>query len=135
MKLAYPDTDMPTFQLSLGRGLDPRAHLAIGGALAPLCNEGALIIGGGLSYHNLGGFFGRVPTAREDSKALHNLLIQTAMAEPRRVGRGPEGKGLRPREEHLLPLMIVAGAAGDSVGTAPYRDEVMGVRISAAHFG
>src|SRR5690606_7776586 len=56
MKVAWPDADVPTVQLSLVRGLGPGTHLRVGRALAPLRDEGVLIVGSGMSYHNMRGF-------------------------------------------------------------------------------
>jgi hypothetical protein len=42
---------------------------------------------------------------------------------------------VHPREEHLLPLMVIAGAAGTERGVIAYRGELFGVAISAYHFG
>ncbi len=53
MAIAYPDQDMPSMQLSLVRGLDPTTHIELGQALAPLRDEDVLLVGSGLSYHNL----------------------------------------------------------------------------------
>ena len=47
----------------------------------------------------------------------------------------PSARRVHPREEHLLPLMVVAGAAGDDRGSVPFSGKVFGKAISAAHFG
>lgn len=140
LKLTYPDARVPTIQLSLKRGLDPATHLAIGRALAPLRDEGVLIVGSGMSYHNMRGF-GRA-SARPDSIAFDDWLNETvALPTSERDARltawagAPSARACHPREEHLLPLMVVAGAAGADRGSLPYRDSVLGVRVSAAHFG
>jgi aromatic ring-opening dioxygenase catalytic subunit (LigB family) len=142
MILTYPDAEVPTFQLSLKRGLDPKAHLAVGRALQPLRDEGVFIIGSGMSYHNMGGFFGHVPTALDDSHAFDDWLAEAVMAEADRRdtrlaewARAPRALLCHPREEHLLPLMVCAGAAGDDAAAIPYRDVVMNALVSAVHFG
>jgi aromatic ring-opening dioxygenase catalytic subunit (LigB family) len=140
LKLTYPDANVPTIQLSLQRGLDPATHLAIGRALAPLRDEGVLIVGSGMSYHNMRGF-GR-STSRGESEAFDRWLADTVAlpagdrdAQLTSWSTAPSARACHPREEHLLPLMVVAGAAGADRGTLPYRDQLMGVRVSAAHFG
>jgi aromatic ring-opening dioxygenase catalytic subunit (LigB family) len=140
LKLAFPDANVPTIQLSLQRGLDAVTHLAIGRALAPLRDEGVLIVGSGMSYHNMRGF-GRA-SSLTDSQAFDGWLGDTvALPAAERDARltawstAPSARACHPREEHLLPLMVVAGAAGADRGTTPYRDALMGVRVSAAQFG
>jgi aromatic ring-opening dioxygenase catalytic subunit (LigB family) len=140
LKLAFPGADVPTVQLSLKAGLDPATHLAIGRALAPLRDEGVLIVGSGMSYHNMRGF-GR-GTAVPDSLAFDTWLGETvALPAADRDARltawasAPSARACHPREEHLLPLMVVAGAAQNDRGTLPFRDSVIGVRVSAAQFG
>lgn len=142
MMLSYPNADVPTFQLSLKRGLNPREHLAIGRALQPLRDEGVFIVGSGMSYHNMRGFFGGVPSVREDSARFDDWLVETAATEAdardTRLAeweRAPAARACHPREEHLLPLMVIAGAAGDDPGTVPYRDVIMNAHVSATHFG
>src|SRR5580692_10264315 len=116
LKLAYPNADVPTVQLSLKRGLDPREHLAIGRALAPLRDEGVFVIGSGMTYHNLRAFG---PGAKPVSEAFDAWLRETATLEQEeRDGRlatwttAPAARQAHPREEHLIPLMVAAGAAG-----------------------
>ncbi|MEZ4382613.1 MAG: class III extradiol ring-cleavage dioxygenase [Nannocystaceae bacterium] len=139
LALAYPGADVPTIQLSLIRGLDPAAHLALGRALAPLRDEGVLIVGSGMTYHNLRAFNARgIPAA-----ATFDAWLQRAIAAPRAErerelvawSRAPAAREAHPREEHLLPLMVVAGAAGDDAATVPYHDTLLGLRLSAFHFG
>jgi len=140
LKLGYPDADVPTIQLSLKRGLDPATHLAIGRALAPLRDEGVLIVGSGMSYHNMRGF-GR-PGSLAASVAFDDWLSETvALPASERDARlsawssAPSARECHPREEHLLPLMVIAGAARSDRGSVPYRDSILGVRVSATRFG
>lgn len=138
--LAFPKADVPTVQLSLRRGLDPAEHLAIGKALQPLRDEGVLIIGSGMSYHNMRGFM--QPSSLADSKAFDDWLATTvALDSKHRAAKlsawkqAPRAVACHPREEHLLPLMVCAGAAGDDRGAAVFRDTVMGVQVSGHVFG
>jgi aromatic ring-opening dioxygenase catalytic subunit (LigB family) len=140
LKLAYPDADVPTVQLSLRRGLDPQQHLAIGRALAPLRDEGVFIVGSGMTFHNMRAFGD--PRARPISEAFDAWLRETAaLPEGERNQRltawstAPSARSAHPREEHLLPLMVIAGAAGADRGTAAFEGITMGVRVSAYHFG
>lgn len=140
LKLTYPDADVPTIQLSLVRGLDPRLHLEIGRALAPLRDEGVFIVGSGMSYHNLRAGFG--PRMRPVAEAFDAWLRDVGTAEPERRDRGlleweraPMARAAHPREEHLIPLMVIAGAAGDDVGRVAWNGTFAGIRLSAYHFG
>ena len=77
------DTQTPVLQLSLLSSLDPAAHLALGRALSPLRDRGVLVLGSGLSYHNMRGF--NMPSAsrsgasdsRESSHAFRRWLSDT----------------------------------------------------------
>jgi aromatic ring-opening dioxygenase catalytic subunit (LigB family) len=141
LKLAYPGAEVPTVQLSLKQGLDPAEHLAIGRALAPLRDEGVFILGSGMSYHNMRGFGGR-GTAAADSAAFDRWLGETmALPQAERDAHliawadADSARASHPREEHLLPVMVVAGAAGGDRGRTAYQDSLMGVHISGYHFG
>jgi len=139
-KLTYPQAEIPAVQLSLKTGLDPAAHLAIGRALAPLRDEGVFILGSGMSYHNLRAFFD--PGAKPDSLAFDAWLQEAATQEPaerdRRLiewAKAPAARRAHPREEHLLPLMVIAGAAGTDRAKIGFRGSMSDKAISAFHFG
>jgi aromatic ring-opening dioxygenase catalytic subunit (LigB family) len=140
LKLSWPEAEVPTIQLSLKAGLDPREHLEIGRALAPLRDEGVLIVGSGMSYHNMRDF--GTTTAHRASLVFDAWLKEAATADPetraRRLGDWASAPGARhahPREEHLLPLMVVAGAAGDDAGRITFNEDVMSARVSAIQCG
>jgi len=141
LKLTYPDADVPTVQLSLKAGLRPEEHLAMGRALAPLRDEGVFIIGSGMSFHNMRTFRDPVrarPVAETFDKWLREATTAGAAERDRRLtawAAAPAARDAHPREEHLLPLMVIAGAAGDDVGKIDFASNVMGVPVSGYHFG
>ncbi|MGI4777098.1 MAG: DODA-type extradiol aromatic ring-opening family dioxygenase [Janthinobacterium lividum] len=138
----YPEADVPVVQLSLRRGLDPAEHLALGRALAPLRHEDVLIVGSGLSYHNLRAFG---PQAREPSKAFDDWLDASVVRSDaaQRVARlvdwahAPAARLAHPREEHLIPLMVAVGAAEREAGVRIYHEDAFmgGIAVSSFRFG
>ncbi|HEY1811205.1 MAG TPA: class III extradiol ring-cleavage dioxygenase [Kofleriaceae bacterium] len=139
LKLAYPRADLPVCQLSLVHGLDPATHVAIGRALATLRDEGVFIIGSGLSYHNLRAFG---PPARPVSIAFDAWLRDaTTRPQPERDRalvewtHAPSARLAHPREEHLMPLMVIAGAAGADVGKIAFAGTLSQLQISGHQFG
>jgi aromatic ring-opening dioxygenase catalytic subunit (LigB family) len=139
LKLAYPDAELPTVQLSLKKGLDPKEHLAIGRALAPLRDEGVFIVGSGLSYHNLRalGPQGRPAASAFDAWLRESMVLDANERDARLVAwqTAPSARAVHPREEHLLPLMVVAGAAGGDRGRLAYHGQILGVEHSGYDFG
>lgn len=140
MMLTYPQAAIPTTQLSLQAGLDPKTHLALGRALAPLRDEGVFIVGSGMSYHDMRGFRGgRGHTVAEtfDAWLRETALLPQDQRDQRLAtwSAAPSGRAAHPREEHLLPLMVVAGAAGEDRGVLDYNGTFMGLRLSGYHFG
>lgn len=137
--LIFPDAEIPIVQLSLHHSLDPELHLAAGRALASLRNEGVLIVGSGMSYHNMQGFGD--PRSKQVSEQFDAWLNETLckgavnQAALARWESAPAARAAHPREEHLIPLMAAAGAGGDAVGARIYHDQVLGVTISAFRFG
>lgn len=140
LKVSYPEAQLPVVQLSLQQGLDPATHLAMGRALLPLRDEGVLIVGSGMTYHNLRAFGSRsAPVAEAFDAWLRETttLADTAERDRRLTSweRAPAARLAHPREEHLLPLMVVAGAAGADVGRIAWNGTFAGLRLSAHHFG
>lgn len=128
MAIIYPHANIPVIQLSLTSDLNPDLHFLVGRSLSALRNEGILIIGSGLSYHNLAVFN---PEAYEPSKQFDDWLQQTItnVSPTERYHRlldwseAPYARFAHPREEHLLPLMVAVGAAEQEKGVCIYREE------------
>lgn len=142
LMLAYPQADIPVVQVSMNRTLDPEEHLRLGRALAPLRDEGFFIIGSGNSFHNLKVFFTRNAAIQDQSEAFDAWLKDTvALDAPARAKRlrqwesAPGARICHPREEHLLPLMVAAGAAGDDRGRIHWQGTTNGYKLSAHAFG
>jgi aromatic ring-opening dioxygenase catalytic subunit (LigB family) len=142
MKLVFPNADVPTMQLSLRSGLNPAEHIAAGRALAPLRRQGVLIIGSGMSYHNMQQLRAASPAIDPDSRRFDTWLAETvalprAQREQRLIdwAQAPGGRASHPVAEHLLPLHVVAGAAGEDPGQKVFQDQVLGSMQSAFLFG
>lgn len=118
--LMYPQGDIPVLQLSVQKHLGPEYHLHVGRALAPLRDEGVLIIGSGSFTHDLSEFRGHGlndPAPEWVNKFadwFDAALVQAqteALIEYRR--RAPFAIKNHSTEEHLLPLYAALGAAGE----------------------
>ncbi|QGM44741.1 DODA-type extradiol aromatic ring-opening family dioxygenase [Methylocystis heyeri] len=141
--LIYPQADMPILQMSLQKGASVARHLAVGRALAPLREEGVLIVGSGMSYHNLREFFSPSETARKPAAQFDDWLTQAVeAADPaaREAGlerwfSAPGAKQSHPTPEHLEPLFAAAGAAGQDLGRRVFSCELAGKPVSAFRFG
>jgi aromatic ring-opening dioxygenase catalytic subunit (LigB family) len=139
LKVIYPEAQIPVVQLSLHRSLDPGLHIAVGRALAPLRDEGVLILGSGMSTHNLRGLDGRyaaqlrqfdhwlTDAACHPDSTTRNLRLAGWLS-------APQARVAHPHEDHLLPLMVVAGAAGEDQGRRVFHDAPMGMTVSAYLF-
>ena len=143
LKLMYPEADIPVVQLSLHSSLDPKVHLAVGQALASLRKEGVLIIGSGMSFHNMRGYNDAnftAPSERFDewlTNTVESVDSDKRLAALVNWSEAPHAldSHLLGAEEHLLPLMVTIGAAGSEVGRKIYSEQVMKTQISAFQFG
>jgi aromatic ring-opening dioxygenase catalytic subunit (LigB family) len=139
---AWPDADVPVVQLAIKQSFDPEEHLAVGRALAPLRDEGVLILGSGFSYHNLRliGPAAKEPSAEFD-QWLGTTIIDSTPAERtarlREWASAPSARIAQPREDHLIPLMVAVGAAEEEPAARSYYEEDWfgGVTASSFRFG
>lgn len=142
LAVMYPHADVPVLQLSLHDSYDPAAHLAIGRALAPLRDEGVLMVGSGLSYHNLRLMGPRAAGPSRDFDAwLQETLVgedpQDRTARLAHWSEAPAARVAHPQEDHLLPLMVAVGAAEQDAATVVYHEDGFfgGVVVSSFRFG
>ena len=142
LKLVFPEANIPVVQLSLNDSLDPVQHLEVGRALEALRDEDVLIIGSGMSFHNMRGYGD--PRYGPVSDVFDAWLTEAVEAAPEERNQrlahweqAPHARHCHPprAEEHLLPLMTVAGAAGQDAGRKVFSDRVMETTLSAFVFG
>lgn len=124
LKIMFPDADIPCVQLSLVNSLDPAEHIRIGQGLRDLDKGRLLVIGSGFSFHNMKAFFAPENDAsRAMNEAFESWLLETCsspeLSEAERTqrlthwDRAPHARFCHPREEHLLPLHVCYGLAGE----------------------
>jgi 4,5-DOPA dioxygenase extradiol len=125
LRYIYPAADVPIVPLAFVPDASPEEQLALGRALAPLADDGVLVLGSGSITHNLRRLFAGgirppsdIPEA-DDSRAFRDWIAErsaardwTALADYRR--RAPHAVEMHPTDEHLLPWFVAAGAGGDS---------------------
>lgn len=137
----YPDADVPVVQMSIDRGFDPGLHLDAGRALAPLREQGILIVGSGLpSFHDLSAMG---PASQESSRAFDAWLAETMLEHigERRSQRllhwadAPAARRAHPREDHFIPLLVAVGAAEEDRAVRNYHesDSLGGWTTSSAY--
>lgn len=140
LKMIYPQADIPALQVSLLRGLNPAAHIALGKALRPLMAENILVIGSGFSFHNMGAFtWQRNSPPDSANDGFQNWLIEVCTSRMSQEERerhlieweqAPAARYCHPREEHLLPLHVCAGMTGQPA-TVVFDDAILGKRAIA----
>lgn len=137
LKVMYPEADVPVVAMSLHESLNPELHSHLGRALTPLRDEGVLIVGAGMSYHNLRHFADYAP----ESYAFHDWIDQAVNGswqercdQLSQWQTAPGGRASHPREEHLLPLMVASGAGSDLPGRVIWRGSIGPTCIGAWAF-
>lgn len=141
--LMYPDARIPCLQLSLLKNLSPAAHIALGKAIADVREQNVLIVGSGMSFHNMKEFFGSSDKSNAACNQFDNWLRETCTdtkltteERERRLlewAAAPAARFCHPREEHLLPLHVCYGAASVTtpIATVAFNQEVMGKKVTA----
>lgn len=143
LMLAWPDADIPVLQLSVQSHLGPGHHLELGRALAPLTEEGALILASGSFTHDLSSWRGQAGMDEPEWVSSFANWFDAALKEKRTCDLlayrrlAPHAVRNHPTEEHLLPLFVALGAAGaDPVATRLHASSTYGVlRMDAYAFG
>ncbi len=142
LKLMFPEAEIPVVQLSLRYDMAPEAHLQAGRALASLREQGVLIVGSGMSFHNMQGY--RDPRFGPISDQFDTWLGQAVESDPAQRWQAlshweqaPMARLCHPprAEEHLIPLLLAAGAAGDDRGRHVFTDRVLETTLSGYRFG
>jgi aromatic ring-opening dioxygenase catalytic subunit (LigB family) len=138
-RLMYPQADIPVVQLSIRNDYDPAAHLALGAALSPLRDEGVLIVGSGMSFHDLRTIMNG---DRDHAERFDTWLTAAVTAIPARRAdllaswsEAPSARSAHPEEDHLVPLFVAAGAASDDLGLRVFHDDLLNKPISGYRFG
>ncbi|MGB8601366.1 MAG: class III extradiol ring-cleavage dioxygenase [Rhizomicrobium sp.] len=138
LKVAFPEASVPVVEMSLDHGLDPALHIKAGAALKSLRNDNVLIIATGMSFHNMRGYGN--PNATAPSQAFDQWLTDTLALPPSERSaaltdweQAPAARLSHPREEHLIPVMLAAGAA-EGPGTRIYNELVLRTALSAFRF-
>lgn len=122
LRSMYPQADVPVLPLAWPAEWTPPQLFALGRALAPLAAEGVLVMASGAITHNLrwwaGGIEPEDAPERPQSAAFRQWMADhlargdwDALFDVRQ--RAPHATLMHPTDEHLLPLFIAAGAAGD----------------------
>ncbi|PTT79595.1 dioxygenase [Pelomonas sp. HMWF004] len=138
LQTMYPEADLPVAMMSLRRSFDADEHFRAGQALAALREEGVLLIGSGMSCHERGPGIA-VPSAGFDAW-LRQQLLEAPPASRRRAlahwASAPYARSVHPHEDHLLPLMVAAGAAEQEPASCIYGERLMGrITVSSYRFG
>jgi 4,5-DOPA dioxygenase extradiol len=120
----YPDANIPLIQVSMPTSRGPAALAALGRTLAPLTQEGILILGSGNLVHNLGrlDFTERTPppqwATEFDQWAAEVIQKRDLDSLINFADRAPAPKLAHPNPDHLLPMLVIAGV-GDALGLIP----------------
>jgi len=139
--LGWPEADIPIFQLSVQPYATPADHVALGRKLAPLKEDGVLVMGSGSATHNLRRLVrGQHDTVPEPwAKAFDDWVAEkiaagdeAALANYR--SEAPHARDAHPTDEHFLPLHVAYGAAGEGAQGRPLHRSFTSGNLSMASY-
>jgi 4,5-DOPA dioxygenase extradiol len=139
--LGWPEADIPIFQLSVQPYMTPAHHIALGRKLAPLREEGVLVMGSGSATHNLRRLIrGQHELPPEPwAKAFDDWVAETVEAGDEAAlanyrSEAPYAKEAHPTDEHFLPLHVAFGAAGKGAKGKPLHRSFASANLSMATY-
>ena len=143
LKIMYPDASITCVQISLLKNLDPKKHIEMGKALSSLMDENILILGSGMSFHNLNILLSGSESTDSDNaknKEFDDWLVNVCTGDKlKNVERekaliewikAPSARFCHPREEHLIPLHVCYGIKNKKADLV-FNDNVIGKKVSA----
>ncbi len=137
MLIIDPQAHIPVLMVSIRDDLDAAKHIEAGRALAPLRDEGVLILGSGNIWH------GAIGEAEADaSHAFDEWVARTLTIDDPSYREAtllqwehaPFAREAQQREDHFMPLMVIAGAGSESIGQRSFHDNVGGLSMSCYRF-
>lgn len=145
LRFMYPDVDVPVLPLAFPAHWTPQQLFALGGALAPLRDDGVLVLGSGSITHNLRLVFSRAmnPGAPEipESAAFRQWFVERSAAHDLEAlfdyrRQAPHAADMHPSDEHLLPWYVAAGAGHEGPALRVHDSVTMGcLGMDAYAFG
>ncbi len=143
LMLMYPQAHIPCIQLSLLKNLDPGQHINLGKAIGSIRKKNVLIIGSGMSFHNLKRFFSKGNDGDKENDEFDSWLIETCTSkdflpderEQRLIEwqKAPSARYCHPREDHLLPLHVCYGVActDTPIAKVVFNQDIMGKKVTS----
>ena len=136
--ISYPKADIPVLQISLRSDLSPTAHFEVGIALAELRKKNVLIVGSGFSYHNLSAIPDTHGVSQEFDRWLYEAVVLSTPLERSQKLKfwesAPKARKAHPREEHLIPLLVCAGAAQSDLCQRTFSENLTGWNVQTSCF-
>src|SRR6516164_2176854 len=146
LAVTHPDAAIPVVQVSIRCDYNPESHMKLGRALAPVRQQGILIIGSGSSYDNLRGMMSvRLNSTEKHSAKFDAWLSETLVhcsptersARLLEWHRAPFARAVHPQEDHFVPLHVAVGTAEREPGKVVYQEDKFfgNITMSSYRFG